>query len=280
MCTGPAQSQLPCDPEIFLSRGSGVLLSIGNSRDLRCQHDVSSQGGDRFRNQDGLRRDRVALGVQTLADRDGEKTGAAHSVKIVFACDGTNTKNFFPDFRDVQFHFALGQRATLCSIPRPCQGEQSLPVHVAKRIDGHLGDGRHVSRQHVAGQRLGQEAAPILHEGVCAIGFHECDQLPFVLHGCGAPYRGMPRQRLFDLAQRHRLSGNFDHVIDAAQRLDTSVIVPASQVIGPIGAPVGRVDEALRGLVRLIEIAASHARAHHMDFPNLSRRDLSTVGVE
>jgi hypothetical protein len=166
--SGVGKSQLPGDPEILLPRGGGVLGKVRRRWDRRLfrgLRDCFGQRGNRGRDQNGLWRNRVAQRLQALADRDGQQAGAAEREEVVFAQDGADPQALFPDGRDLPLQIALRGRASVRSCPRlprpPPVREQRLPVHLAVRVDGHSGGGRHLRRQHVGRQGLGQEAAPV-----------------------------------------------------------------------------------------------------------------------
>ena len=61
---------------------------------------------------------------------------------------------------------------------------------------------------------------------------------------------------------------------------EISAGVPTAHVMGAVGAAVAGFDEALRRQFRLVEIAASHPRAHDVDLARLSWRHFVAVTIE
>ena len=70
----------------------------------------------------------------------------------------------------------------------------------------------------------------------------------------------MGSERLFDLTQFQPLAMQFDLLVDASRKFQLAIVSPAAQISRAIEPPARRLDESLRGEVRVVPIAARQTR--------------------
>src|SRR5262249_30679300 len=98
-------------------------------------------------------------------------------------------------------------------------------------------------------------------------------------------HRRMPPQHLLDLRQLDAEAADLHLVVEAAQELDAAVRQPAGAVASAVhagaGVPSDRVgDEALAGLLGLVEVAGRHAGAADAQLARHADRHRGPPGVE